>query len=493
MKAALTFADLDEGDRWVLRRAARLEWAEECAKQKDVLGWGAALFPDKFTLEFCPDFHGYLVQIRRELLTGTEGPRNHAKTNIDCFLIPIFQGLVEPEDFRHYLNVQSTGKKSDAINISIRHEIEGNDLLKEIYGDQIGKGKWTDSEFVLKNGVCFSAIGAGQSIRGIQSDNKRPDFINVDDLFDREHINNLEATQKMCEWFWGDLYPARDKAWPACVHVTGTAINNYDLLEKMKKMKDVVFKSFKAMDEKSDWVLWPELNSREQLERDRINMGSLIFAREMQNERRDETTAIIKRSWLYPTDGSPDWEYDPSELKFGKDLILISVLLLCDPSIGEKVQNDYTGCGIIYQARYADAKEGDGDHWFIHAVYNEHLSLDKRIKLLQNIATEQPSERKVTQCRIESIAGFKDFTEEVRRRTNLPVKEIDHVKDKISNLENKSHFFENRKIKLNRLIDPKLKDQLVYQLTTNYPQHDDLRDMTLLALDANPGSWSFVG
>lgn len=99
---------------------------------------------------------------------------------------------------------------------------------------------------------------------------------------------------------------------------------------------------------------------------------------------------------------------------------------------------------------------------------------------------------KVTQANIEGIAGFKDFVAEVRRRTNLPVREIDWVKDKITNLENKSHYFENGKVKLNKHIDPKLKDVLKYQLTTNHPQHDDLRDAVLLCLEDGSGLWNFV-
>ena len=66
------------------------------------------------------------------------------------------------------------------------------------------------------------------------------------------------------------------------------------------------------------------------------------------------------------------------------------------------------------------------------------------------------------------------------------------LRDKIANLENKSHFFENGKVKINKYIDPKLKDMLCYQLTTNFPKHDDLRDAVLLCLDDESGLWNFV-
>ena len=99
---------------------------------------------------------------------------------------------------------------------------------------------------------------------------------------------------------------------------------------------------------------------------------------------------------------------------------------------------------------------------------------------------------KVNKVRIESIAGFKDFTAEVIRRTNLPVDEIDHVKDKITNLQNKSHFFENGKVFINKNIDPVKKDKLINQLTTNHPKNDDIRDAVLLCIDEEGGQWAFI-
>jgi hypothetical protein len=483
-----------------IRRQARLEVARRAAQRKDILEWGKALFPEKFNLPFCCALHGYFVDIRGDDFTNTKAPRNHAKTAIKCFLIPLFQALEEPDTFQHYLNVQATREKALAINASIMLELEENDLLRELYGDMKGE-RWTASQFVLANGVVFTAISAGQSIRGINYRQIRPDYILVDDLYNEEDINNIESTMKKNAWLMGSLYPARAKSRKTSFHVQGTAINHYDILSKLEKDSTVKSRTFKAIkrwatDTVPGEVLWPELNTYESLMIDMTRMGSVIFFRELQNEPRDEASAIIKYSWLYPTDGKPSWEYDPATLKFDQNLRLVGVFLLCDPSIGEKEQNDFTAVILMLVAQYAD---GSGNIWYIHDAWNEQLSLDKRIKLLKDAAAEQPNERGVTQVRIESIAGFKDFTAEVKRRTNLPVKEIDHVKDKIANLESKSHFFENGKVKINSQLERKLskdgitlKDMIVYQLTMNYPQHDDLRDGVLLGLDAQSGVWNFV-
>ena len=167
-----------------LRLSARVELAKRCAKEGDVLGWGKAIFQKKFSLPFCHELHDYLVETMLEEFTNTEAPRNHAKTTIRCFLIPIYLALERPDLFKHYLNVQATGKKAIAVNLAIRNEIEKNLAVRTMYGDLTSSEKWLDSQFVLANGIVFTAISAGQSIRGLNYNNIRPDFINVDDLYD---------------------------------------------------------------------------------------------------------------------------------------------------------------------------------------------------------------------------------------------------------------------------------------------------------------------
>jgi phage terminase large subunit-like protein len=460
---------------------ARIEIARRAIQSDDILKWGKALFPTKFDKPFCHELHGYFTSIRDRAFTNTEAPRNHAKTTIKCFLIPIYQALNEPKGFRHYLNVQSTYEKSMAVNRSIKEEIELNPLLRAVYKDQIG-AHWTEKQFVLKNGVVFTCVGAGQSIRGINYKNVRPDYIMVDDLYDDTDINNPESTMKKNDWFWSALYPARAKGRRTSVHLQGTAINTEDLLEKMKTMKSVESRTFQAI-KKDGTPLWPELNTLEDLDRDRERMGSIIFLREMQNERWEDTTSIIKRAWVK--------EYDPdiSYAHFGRHFFVDAVLLCVDPSVGAKSENDPTGIAMIIKARYDNT---EGNFFYLHDVAEEHLSLDERVRYLQDKAVNQDKRFPITQVRIESIAGFKDFTSEVIRRTNLPVLEIDSVKDKITNLQNKSHYFENGKIMINKNIEPKIKDKFIHQLITNHPKNDDMRDAVLLGLDDATGLWNFI-
>lgn len=472
-----------------LDSTARTWLAKKYAEQKDILNWGKCLFPDKFYLPFCHKLHDYFIEIRKEPFTNTEAPRNHAKTIIKCFLIQIFQALCEPTAFRHYMNVQATGPKAISINTAIRGELESNVELRELYGDQMGIDKWTDHQFVLKNGVIFTAVSAGQSIRGLHYRNTRPDYIVVDDLYDEEDINNPESTEKKNDWFWGTLYPARAKSQRCSIHVQGTAINNEDILNTIKKMDRWKSQTFQAIE---DWdkqiVLWPELNSFNSLQKDMSDMGSIIFNREMQNERRDEKTSLVKRIWLQ------DWEYDPialrAELAKGNTRTLVGVIIGNDPSIGKDTESDDTGTAVVMKTAWVDAREGN-EYW-IEFIDGDKRSMVDRIEHLKQLCAARPANEKVSSVEIEAIGAFDDYASEVIRKTNLPVHRVEWVRDKITNLENKSHFFENGKVHLNKNIDPKVKEKLIYQLTTNYAKHDDLRDALLLTLDDTSGMWGFV-
>lgn len=461
-----------EPKRLAWERQIRIAIARAAAKAGDILEWGSALFPDKFPLAYCRPLHEYLVSIRHHPFTSTKAPRYHSKTTIKGFLVPIFQAIYEPESYLHYLHVQATDKKANAVNRSIRYEFEENLELRALVGDLIGD-RWTDEQFVLKNGVCFTAVSAGQSIRGINYRNRRPDYIMPDDLYNEEDIYNPEATEKKNDWFWSTLYPARAQGRKCSIQVIGTATNELDLLNKLEKIPWVKSRTFKAI---TDWekkeVLWPEKGDFAALMRDMEVMTSSIFMREMQNEPRDDASSIVKAAWIK--------EYDPSTLVPSGSFQYVGCYLGVDPSIGQKEENDFTGICLIYVYRYTD---GRGYFYYIDQLWNEHLSLDKRVKLLQDIQDRQPSNRKITLAYIEGIAGFKDFVAEVRRRTDLPVREVDKVPDKLANLENKAWFFENGRVLLNQNIDVKLKENFRYQMTTNHPRYDDMRDSVLLPLE----------
>lgn len=470
---------MTDAQRHTLQRQVRISLARHYAKEKDILNWGRMLFPEKFTLPFCEELHGYFVSIRGEERTSTEAPRGHAKTTVKCFLIPIFQALEEPETFRHYLNVQETGDKAVDVNTAIRMELEENDLLREIYGDQVTAEKWTDKKFVLANGVVFSAIGAGQSIRGINYRNVRPDYILIDDLYGEDDINNIESTSKKNDWFWGSLYKARAIGRRTSVHLQGTAINSEDMLEGFKNNPKWRTKTFRQVkDFGKGIVLWEALQTFKQVIAEKEGgIPATIWARECQNERKDDSQSIVKRSWL------EGWEYDPEGLTFDEHFKLIEVALGCDPSVGKKgikkTTSDPTAIITMLIAKHDDSQT---EEYYITHLVNDRLSQNERIGTLNRLHDSPPDGYAITRAYLEGQGGFGDFVAEARRRTPLRIKEVTQSKDKLAVLELRSHHFESQRVHISTRIPKHLRDALFHQLTTNFPKHDDLRDAILLPM-----------
>lgn len=475
-----------------LEFSIRIEAAKRFASKKDILNWGKVVFSDKFRLPFCSELHNFLIESRNSEFLCLEAPRSHSKTTIKCFLIPIFMALNEYtnpyEDHDYFLNVQATEQKALAINTAIRHEFETNQILHTLYGDMMGREKWTDSIFVLKNGIVFSAISAGQSMRGIQFHNRRPDYINIDDLYDESDIRNPDSTENKNAWFFGSLFPARTHSKKSCVHIQGTAINQDDLLFKLKSDKRFTYRSFKAvLDWDSKKMLWPEAYSFKDAENDLKSMGPTIFAREMQNERQDSSAAIIKSDWLI----NPSWEYDPNSVRWDNTNPILRVMITCDPSIGKKEDNDPSAFAVVIKSQNMN---GGLPVFYIDSLHNELLSLQARVDRIKSYVNEYARFANQTEmvAIIETIAGFKDFGDLVTSQIPVMCDLIDRVPDKITNLEKKSYLFQNRRIFLNKNIAPELKQELTNQLLNNYPRHDDLRDAVLLALnDADTGIWRY--
>ena len=458
-----------------LQRLAKIEAIEICAKEGDILTWGKILFPEKFNLPFCKELHEYFISIKDEPFTATLAPRGYAKTVIRCFLIPMFIALNFPKMYRFYLNIQKTGTKAVEVNMAIRLEFEINELLREVYGDQMSD-RWTERRFTIANGVTFGALGTGDSIRGIQVKNNRPDYIVIDDLYDDDDLHSMFNIEKINSWFWSSVYKAVPKSGNKCIHIQGTAINKFDLLHQLENKSSWVFRKFQAiLDDVSKTVLWPEAETYEKLMQDKENMGSVIFERELMNNCRDSETQIIKDHWIKYHDDIPS------------DEKVVLKIAGNDPSIGAKENSDYTALATIFVTH----GEGQPYKYYIEDLVNEHLSQEKRIRMVEN----KHRIFNYNNVYVEAIAGFKDYCAELKRQTNVPVKEIDSVKDKLTNLENNSSKFENGKVSISTKIPAKLRNELVYQLCTNSPRHDDIKDAVLIALNNatdSGGSWKDV-
>lgn len=394
--------------------------------------------------------------------TVTLAPRGSAKTTIQCFLIPIYLSIVHPKKFKHFLNIQSTSTKALAINISIKSEFESNDILIKDYGNLIGN-KWTERQFVLKNGVVFTAIGTGDSVRGTQYKNIRPDYIIPDDIYDEDDMYNVERIKKIERWFWGAIYMAVPKQKKYCFKIQGTAIHTRDLMHTLKTKEGWKFKKFKSIiDFEKKIVLWPSVESFEKLLRDREQMGTIIFNREMQNEARNDEDSVIKESQI---------QYFNGDIPIDEEVVYKSISI--DPATDENTR-DYTA--IIFLVK---TKKGN---IYVCDAYEMKLSQRSiKEKIIELGFAYKPDD-----IAYEAISAFRHIPQQLTEETGLPIrwKELkSETRSKKARLIACQHYFENMKVFFSTEIEKTVLNRLVEQLLEYTNENDDLRDALLIGIE----------
>ena len=467
---------------------ARVARARECAKRKDILGWGKAVMPEKFSLPFCHELHDYFVSIRNAELTATVAPRGHAKTLVKCKLIPMFQALEEPTSYDFYCNIQSTHDKGVNVNFSIKHEFETNPVIRRLYGNVVGTVKWTDEVFMLANGVIFRGAGVGDSLRGMMFLDRRPKYTIVDDLYDDEDIGSPERILAKNNWYWGTLYPARQKGKATSFHTQGTVAGENDIMlelgEMAKSDPDIKHREFSAV--KPDGTpLWVELNSASTLAKDRARMGDAIFDRELQGDRSARKNSIIRpemlAGWRQPaTNFRCDSKDDPYRL--------LDVLVCIDPSIGkkqgQKPNKDPDPAAFVRIWKLQPLRlPGALPIYFIEAVRNEVLGLEQRIEAAKDMVSTARPDRRVRRVRVETISGFDDIGTLIAKAVGVPCEKVASVPDKLLNLERHQPYFQNARVFINDAIPLETIKKVEHQLTNNQPANDDIRDAIFLGLD----------
>jgi hypothetical protein len=142
-------------------------------------------------------------------------PRDHAKTTL-AKLACLWYFLFSPYRFIIYVS-NTAGIAVPATNDIIGFFESANFI--ETFGvcafpiKRVGEGLY---KFILPESlgskVCIlRALGAGQQVRGINVDHKRPQLAIVDDLEDNDNIATPELFMKLKKWVYGPFKKALDK------------------------------------------------------------------------------------------------------------------------------------------------------------------------------------------------------------------------------------------------------------------------------------------
>jgi len=167
------------------------------------------LFPDIFYSEFS----GLHDQIFDLVDSGYNkiaiaAPRGLGKTSIARTVAA--KGILY-RDINFCLYVSNSSTVAEMQTENLKRDLRTSPIIRELFGDiKYSEAEGLDDSFSKLTWVAFGNTlvlprGAGQQVRGMNWNNHRPQLIIVDDLENKETIQNEENRKKLKEWFFSDL------------------------------------------------------------------------------------------------------------------------------------------------------------------------------------------------------------------------------------------------------------------------------------------------
>jgi predicted phage terminase large subunit-like protein len=243
-------------------------------------------------------------------------PRGHAKSSAITFAYVLFVLLERLES--HLLLIGSNEDLASAFVHDIKTELNENEALRADYGiEKLVKETETELIVRLAGGHKFRVIakGAGQRMRGLKWERKRPGMVVFDDMEDEEMVINEQRRDKFRRWFYGTVRPILSGG--GKIRGVGTIIGFDSLLERMmppekspetvieplrtysKRPKAWASVKYRAHSHDFSSVLWPQQKNAAQLQKIRAEyagMGMLdTYGQEYLNDPIDQGTAYFRQ------------------------------------------------------------------------------------------------------------------------------------------------------------------------------------------------------
>lgn len=206
----------------------------------------------------------------------------------------------------------------------LKKQIEHNRLFCETFGLRPGK-KWKEEDIEIRHElfdfpVRIKAYGTSGSVRGVNIDDYRPDFIGLDDILDEENTATPEQREKVRNLVYGafkeSLAPSSEAPWAKMVMLQ-TPLNIEDLsMETLSSMEWTAGRFGCWTPETEDLPLYQRQSIWEErfptkeliLEKEAAIAGNRlsIFTREKECRIISAETSSFKPEWLRYYDFPPD-------------------------------------------------------------------------------------------------------------------------------------------------------------------------------------------
>lgn len=259
-----------------------------------------------------PDFHraGWELYSSSAELCSIVAPREHAKSTAFTHDYALANILFRAE--RYIVIVSATEDLAKDHLADIAKVLRENDEVREHFLiDCMPVDAKTEIVVRFRDGheARVLAKGAGQKMRGLKWNGRRPGLIICDDLEEDEQVESLDRRIKFRRWFNRALLPALRRGGKVRVH--GTILHEDSLLARLQKPQveskqvwsTLFFKAHAGFDDFTE-ILWPEQfpESRLRAIRQRYinDHDPAGYSQEYLNDPLDNDEAYLQRPWFTP-------------------------------------------------------------------------------------------------------------------------------------------------------------------------------------------------
>jgi hypothetical protein len=336
-------------------------------------------FPQYCSYDFAPFHLRFAKRIAKaeRIYIVRAWARAHAKSVVGGLFVPLFEMLNGRLD--NMLLVSHTYDNACELLMPIMVNLESNQRLIHDFGAFKSWRGWEVGKFVTGGGKSFRAIGSGQSPRGSRNEEKRPDFILIDDIDTDEEARNDVRMNKKWNWIEQALRGTFDTVGRQRFVVLGNIIAKNSCVVRAAKMAD----DFEQIDilDKNGKPSWPAKNTPESVAYLLSKVSYASGQKEYFNNPINEGTVFKDFKW---------GKVPP----LGKFRLLVGY---CDSSYSNSRKNDFKALVLM--------GELDGVYYVIKA-FLEQTTLNKMIEWFYDLRA-LVSERTQTYFYVE-CNGFQD-------------------------------------------------------------------------------------
>lgn len=424
--------------------------------QNDPVIFARVFLNHHLPIQKTPEFHKeiYRALLGDDLRLLVIAPRSFAKSTIVSFIWPLFLALTGRA--KKIFIVSATGALASEWLRKIKSELETNEELRAIFGDQVSD-KWTEDHIILRNGAEIVSKGQGFQIRGF-----RPDYVVVDDIEDDELVRSEDQRKKLLQWFDSALTNTLEK--DSKMVVIGTILHPLSILKGLQRREGWRTLFYKALPTETT-SLWFDKWPVEALLARKAEIGTRAFLAEFQNSPISLEVPIVREENLMTCD-------------YARPSVIIKEIIAVDPASSKKDWADYSGIvcvGLTATGFYR-----------IRFVRQARLSPGELVSEIFKVSEQFPKARIV----IEEQALEKALQDAIRKEGRekskaIPIAGVKADKDKVRRLERVSHLFE-QKLVFFETKDGTLDEdsQALWDELVVFPEgdHDDLVDALAYAL-----------